>query len=76
MRILLLCILLAIPNAYADLTGRVAAVTDGDTSPLRMRPRPGSGVYGQILIRLIPMTGGNPRNRVTFALAGLQRPIR
>ena len=31
MRILLLWILLAIPNAYADLTGRVAAVTDGDT---------------------------------------------
>jgi endonuclease YncB( thermonuclease family) len=31
LRILLLWILLAIPNAYADLTGRVAAVTDGDT---------------------------------------------
>ena len=31
MRILLLCILLAIHNAHADITGRVVAVTDGDT---------------------------------------------
>ena len=31
MRILLLCLALVIPSAYADLTGRVVAVTDGDT---------------------------------------------